>query len=347
MGAALLCRGCSRKFTSTDRRPRNLNCGHSFCTCCCEKLVNQPPVKCYLCEMEQETVKDVNDIPISVLIEDIIQIIDAPEPIKEKKKKPSCKICFNAFNMTDRRPRNLDCGHSYCTLCCTELVMQQQGQCPNNCRKQSDKTVNDANAIPIAIQVEEIIQAFNEHEHSDEEKAATEFCEEHGVKCLFFCESHDKFICHVCFIVEHNKGNCKIVDKNRGLEKIVQACHVGIELEKKEFISFKSKLDKYISILRKEEEVHSKLQDRLSELASKHEEKRTYLESERIKVEHFLEEQETTLNISLSNIQRVDSIPEASELIHATNNVIQKTENERIAEEKRCYESKHLDTSIE
>ncbi|CAL4122427.1 unnamed protein product, partial [Meganyctiphanes norvegica] len=198
-------------------------------------------------------------------------------------------------------------------------------------------------------QVEEIIQTLAEHEHSKEKKAGTEFCEEHGFQSLFFCESHDKFICHACCIIEHSKDKCKIIDKNHGLKKIVLACHATIESEKKEFNLFKSKIDTYVNILRKEEDAHLILQNRLLQLASKHEEKRTYLAKERFKVEHFLTDQESSIDIinSLRNTDEVSSIPEASELNDRTTNVINKIKNKRITEEKRCYDLKQLDSSIE
>jgi len=200
------------------------------------------------------------------------------------------------------------------------------------CKEKPEKDVKKITDIPIAFEVETMLKAMHTLKHSQEKEAGTEYCDDHGIENLFLCESPS------CFM-----------EKNEALEKSVDKCHVKIDAEKKEFSESKSKLKSYITLLKKEEEAHSVLKEILSELTSKHEEKRTYLESERLKVEKGLADQDVNINImnSLKSTVTVTSIKEATELTDAAENITKITKNKRLAEEKRCGDFRKLDASIE
>lgn len=61
--------------------------------------------------------------------------------------KYCCKICFHRYNEDQRRPRVLPCGHSYCSHCISNHLVENKVVCPT-CRKEhgaercSDFSVN-------------------------------------------------------------------------------------------------------------------------------------------------------------------------------------------------------------
>ncbi|CAL4059192.1 unnamed protein product, partial [Meganyctiphanes norvegica] len=87
------------------------------------------------------------------------------KPLRKEalKEAMSCKICFESFTLTHRRLRSFICGHCFCTLCCAELVKHQPVECPA-CREKPEKNIKDVKDIPIAFNLEDMIQSLNTRE---------------------------------------------------------------------------------------------------------------------------------------------------------------------------------------
>ena len=66
-----------------------------------------------------------------------------------------CPVCLTAFDDTIRRPRNLPCGHTFCTPCINGLKDQGQVMCPT-CRV--PHVVPEAGHFPISYTVEAFIR---------------------------------------------------------------------------------------------------------------------------------------------------------------------------------------------
>ncbi|XP_063599739.1 uncharacterized protein LOC134776041 isoform X1 [Penaeus indicus] len=65
-----------------------------------------------------------------------------------------CKVCLDAYNDCEKRPRNLPCGHSFCSSCIEDLIRQGMLTCPN-CRARH--TCSDVTNFPFAYELEELI----------------------------------------------------------------------------------------------------------------------------------------------------------------------------------------------
>lgn len=50
----------------------------------------------------------------------------------------TCEICFNTYDEKTFIPKVLDCGHSFCNICITNMLKRLQMKCPN-CRKALQK----------------------------------------------------------------------------------------------------------------------------------------------------------------------------------------------------------------
>ena len=49
-----------------------------------------------------------------------------------------CPICQCNFNLTTRKPRVLECGHTYCTECLQEILQKKELKCPVDNKTWSD-----------------------------------------------------------------------------------------------------------------------------------------------------------------------------------------------------------------
>ncbi|XP_069191095.1 uncharacterized protein [Procambarus clarkii] len=76
-------------------------------------------------------------------------------PLMMDKKPEECSVCFNNYDDTLLRPRNLPCGHSFCTQCIDNAIKNDQLTCPS-CRAQHAATA--ATQFPIGYGMEALIR---------------------------------------------------------------------------------------------------------------------------------------------------------------------------------------------
>ncbi|XP_063614776.1 tripartite motif-containing protein 59-like [Penaeus indicus] len=67
-----------------------------------------------------------------------------------------CRVCYNPFDDKDYRPRNLECGHSFCTSCLKGIHYGSTLECPE-CRHQ--QTVEEVAALPVGFGVLRAVEA--------------------------------------------------------------------------------------------------------------------------------------------------------------------------------------------
>ncbi|XP_069180535.1 uncharacterized protein [Procambarus clarkii] len=70
-------------------------------------------------------------------------------------KPEECSVCFNNYDDTLLRPRNLPCGHSFCSQCIDNAIKNGQLNCPS-CRAQHTATA--ATQFPISYGMEAFIR---------------------------------------------------------------------------------------------------------------------------------------------------------------------------------------------
>lgn len=70
-----------------------------------------------------------------------------------------CPVCMTVFDDTEQRPHNLPCGHTFCTLCLSELEKQHQVTCPT-CRVKHD--VPEAGHFPICYTLEAVLRRLSD-----------------------------------------------------------------------------------------------------------------------------------------------------------------------------------------
>lgn len=63
-------------------------------------------------------------------------------------------MCLEPYNQSDRRPRALPCGHSFCSKCIRDIFRLGSLTCPN-CR--AKHAASDASKFPFAYELEEML----------------------------------------------------------------------------------------------------------------------------------------------------------------------------------------------
>ncbi|XP_042887229.1 uncharacterized protein LOC122264409 [Penaeus japonicus] len=66
-----------------------------------------------------------------------------------------CRICFNDFDEGERRPRNLPCGHTFCTLCIAGTFRVNRFTCPS-CR--APHVALDVTVFPVSYIAEAFVR---------------------------------------------------------------------------------------------------------------------------------------------------------------------------------------------
>lgn len=68
-----------------------------------------------------------------------------------------CTVCCNPFDDKDYRPRNLECGHTFCTSCLKGIHCRSELECPECRHEQND--VSEVSELPVAFGVLRAVEA--------------------------------------------------------------------------------------------------------------------------------------------------------------------------------------------
>nr|XP_045610746.1 tripartite motif-containing protein 5-like [Procambarus clarkii] len=81
-------------------------------------------------------------------------------------KPEECSVCFNDYDDNQLRPRNLPCGHTFCSQCIDNAIKNGQLSCPS-CRAQHTATA--ATQFPISYAVEALVRKLKNIQLTNEE----------------------------------------------------------------------------------------------------------------------------------------------------------------------------------
>ncbi|XP_069195412.1 E3 ubiquitin-protein ligase TRIM13-like [Procambarus clarkii] len=85
---------------------------------------------------------------------------------KSDNKPEECSVCFNDYDDNQLRPRNLPCGHTFCSQCIDNAIKNGQLSCPS-CRAQHTATA--ATQFPISYAVEAFVRTLKNIQLTTEE----------------------------------------------------------------------------------------------------------------------------------------------------------------------------------
>ncbi|XP_042221997.1 uncharacterized protein LOC121866410 [Homarus americanus] len=130
-----------------------------------------------------------------------------------------CQVCFEKYNSVNRKPHSVTCGHSFCSVCLTDMMKNGLSSCPH-CRKALNTSTLDT--IPVNYSILSLVEAV-ERTSIDlsslgvseapvrPPKEAAGVCDDHGNYLVFFCTTCDKWICRDCTVIEHEKTAHKVI----------------------------------------------------------------------------------------------------------------------------------------
>ena len=133
----------------------------------------------------------------------------------------NCLLCLAQYTFDNNLPRVLvQCGHSICTICSKELIVNNQIACPFCCAV-LEKVAN-VSSLPVNQQIFVTLQKTKEDKKNAEKEKmkSQQFSEEELKKCElhkskikhFFCIKHEQQLCKSCISYHTQKTKCEIVD---------------------------------------------------------------------------------------------------------------------------------------
>ncbi|CAL4097081.1 unnamed protein product, partial [Meganyctiphanes norvegica] len=125
-----------------------------------------------------------------------------------------CSICSLNFNNSSRRPRNLPCGHCFCSPCLDRIISKGSKTCPT-CRQ--NHNAKDAASLGINFILEDLAQKLILSScapvvTTEVDDATAGVCPKHIHNQLYFtCTTHNVKICHSCAVLDHPSTSCKLI----------------------------------------------------------------------------------------------------------------------------------------
>jgi len=107
---------------------------------------------------------------------------------------PPCPICFQEFNDQTREPRILNCGHTVCLSCLTQILLDGARKCPL-CNQRLESTSKDNFKKNYILM------------HKCNQERPEFFCKEHGYPKALICYSCKDRCCQKCMLKGPHKSH--------------------------------------------------------------------------------------------------------------------------------------------
>ena len=176
---ALECSICCELFDDQTRCPRLLSCGHSFCSDCLEKLLNEKTINCPTCRNAVSVPAGVAGLPKNFALLDIL--LTMPQKQEEDEGSPICETCDD-----EQHPA------TSCCLDCKENMCKDAARWHVRQRATRDHRV---------VSLEEL-------KANPKLAAVPVFCSEHNEQFRFFDEDCGHVVCRDCVTLKHNGHKC-------------------------------------------------------------------------------------------------------------------------------------------
>lgn len=178
--------------------------------------------------------------------------------MEESEDLLSCDICREIFNGTNRIPRMLPCGHSFCSTCLSTIILQaKEPKCPLCLKFIQYKFVYE---IPCNFSLKQVAENYqgNNETSSSSSITSTSFddskCSVHKLPQTHYCEDCRKFLCSKCISNDHKvSSSCshEPMEITEVFKVKMSQCHVtSADLNKRRFIQQRKlkKLSNHVSI---------------------------------------------------------------------------------------------------
>ncbi|XP_078615370.1 E3 ubiquitin-protein ligase TRIM32-like [Branchiostoma floridae x Branchiostoma japonicum] len=142
----------------------------------------------------------------------------------------TCPICLEAFDSDQRKPRSLQCLHTFCHGCLQDFSANKQTlECPT-CRHETAVPSQGVKGLPHNFWISNIVQASKPASTASADRKEGEICRVHPDKeVIFLCDRCDVLVCGECVASTHRGHPMTLVSdvlrqKTAEVENVVRAC---------------------------------------------------------------------------------------------------------------------------
>ena len=146
-----------------------------------------------------------------------------------------CEICNEECDTNSRKPRNLVCGHSFCSSCCKELIQSGAIKCPR-CRKVTSTSHVEKLAVNFPVLDMISSRAVNNAAPSPTKYSSPKETSPHGGKCLeagaeiaMHCAHCELWLCKDCSRIDHKHPECVLMPYQDTLKEMRQTTAAEIK----------------------------------------------------------------------------------------------------------------------
>ena len=178
------CSICFERFNDENKCPRMLSCGHSFCSCCLERLLRGNTIDCPKCRNPVAVPSGVHGLLKNFALLDIVNET-APKQHAENTGhvgSHECEAC------DEKHPAN------FCCLDCKENMCKTAAQF---------HTRNKASREHRVVSLEEL-------EANPQLASVSVVCPEHNDQFRFFDQDCGRVICRDCYALNHSGHKCVV-----------------------------------------------------------------------------------------------------------------------------------------
>jgi hypothetical protein len=174
----ICCSICMETYNDSDRTPRVLSCGHSFCQETIQQLVKSDKVQCPKCRATTKLIDgSVTSLPKNFDFLDALEVLAMKKQV-ESKEVPKCHEC-------NENEAKLSCPHCengvvLCEAC--DRALHQFKTLKSHVRKRLSNGNVSIDSTPM--------------------------CDTHSSKLVeLFCKTDDQFVCTLCCLIGAHKGH--------------------------------------------------------------------------------------------------------------------------------------------
>ena len=179
------CTICFERFNDENKCPRMLSCGHSFCSCCLERLLRGNTSDCPKCRNPVAVPSGVHGLLKNFALLDIVNETAPKQQLGNTSHTSThqCEAC------DEKHPATFFCSDCKENMCKTAAQFHKRS-----------KLSRDHHVV-----------TFKELKANPQLASVSVLCPEHNDQFRFFDENCGHVICRDCYALNHNGHKCVVV----------------------------------------------------------------------------------------------------------------------------------------
>lgn len=169
------------------------------------------------------------------------------------EEEVSCTVCDMQYE-DDRTPRNLGCGHTFCSWCLDQILAKNK-KCPE-CRMCIDAA--SSQDLPVSYALLRLVRSLKTLQLKKGEQSGASSqslsvkepnagqCGAHGSLMFFRCQTCSVWVCRDCLVIDHRvppHGMCEIVSFTKALTSAKKANTENIDAHRATISQLTQKLN--------------------------------------------------------------------------------------------------------